>query len=371
MSRSSRTRSGPLAARAVAALAVVMALAACTTPAESMEASPGSSAPVAASAGATIPEYSKPISEWPGPEDSVTPEIGKSITILTCGSTGITCVRVANGAAAAAEALGWDADVVDGQSQPTVWNSALNTAIAQGTDAIVLAAVPPAAVARAMDVAKKKQIPVISILNSESLDLVSGAVDHDAKALGKLLADVVAVESEGDAHMLLLENDEFPSLAVRYGAFEEELEAVCAGCSIDSRQQFTLALVAQRLGGTVSSTLATHPDIDYVVQPFDAITPFTQQGIRAANSKAQIIGVGADPPSVQAIGDGSEAASVGTPAEWMGWMGVDALVRIGAGQPVPDYTVPMRVITKESVPGEDGWQGDFDYAAKFKELWGV
>jgi ribose transport system substrate-binding protein len=352
-------------------LAGLTALAACTTPAESGPGSTTGSGPIADTAKTAFTDYSNPITAWPGPEAAVAPEGGKSITILTCGSTGITCVRVANGAAAGAEALGWDADVVDGQSRPTVWNSALKNAIAKGTDAIVLAAVPPVAVAGALDLAKQEDIPVVSLLSSQGIELVSASIDHDAKALGTLLADAVAVQSNGDARVLLLENDEFPELAVRYRAFEDELAAVCEGCSIESRQQFTLGLVAQRLAGTVSSTLATDPDINFVVQPFDAITPFTQQGIRAANSKAQIVGVGADPPSVQAIGDGTEAASVGTPAEWMGWMGIDALVRIGAGKPVPEYTVPMRVITKESVPGEDGWQGDFDYASKFKELWGV
>jgi ribose transport system substrate-binding protein len=364
---SSRWRVGA----AVLAAASLAALAACSTPADSATKSDSSSGTVAQSATTAVTDYSKPVGTWPGPDEAVTSEPSRSITIMTCGSTGITCVRLANGAAAAAAALGWHADVVDGQNQPTVWNSALKTAIAQGTEGIVLAAVPPPAVAGALAVARAKGIPVVSLLNTDGIDLVTTGIDHDPQALGALLADTVAVQSHGDAHILLLEDDEFPVVGVRYQAFQTELAKACPDCTVVSKQQFSLALVSQRLAGTVSSTLTTNPDIDYVLQPFDAITPFTEQGIRAAGSKAQIIGVGADPPSVKAIGDGTEAASIGTPAEWIGWMGVDALVRTAAGVGLPKYEVPMRVITKDSVPGKDGWQGDFDYQAQFKKLWGV
>jgi ribose transport system substrate-binding protein len=314
---------------------------------------------------------SKPVVTWPGPDEAVKAEPGKKITILTCGSTGITCVRVANGAKAAADALGWDADVVDGQNQPTVWNSALSTALSEGTDAIILAAVPPAAAAGALEKAKKGGVPVIGLLSEAGAELATDTITLDSPAIGKLMADTVAVESDGNAKVLLLIDKQFPEIVPRWDAFRKELADVCPSCSVESEQEFSLALASQRLAGIVSSTLSSNPKINYVVQPFDAIAPFTEQGIRAGGSKAKIVGLGADPPAVQAMTDGIQVASVGTPAEWMGWMAVDSLLRTEAGQEVPDYDVPSRVLTSDSIPGADGWQGDFDYQSKFKEIWGV
>jgi ribose transport system substrate-binding protein len=352
------------------ALAVAGLVGACGTTGGTSTSDDASSTSVAAEAKAAVEEASAPVDAWPGPDDPVDAPSDKKITILTCGSTGITCVRVANGAKAAAQALGWEADVVDGQNQPTVWNGALKTALAEGTDAIVLAAVPPAAVAGALEQAKQQDVPVIGLLSSAGEELATDTITLDSPAIGKLFADVIAVESGGDGKVLLLQDQQFPEIQPRWDALKKELAAVCEKCSVDSEQEFSLALASQRLAGIVSSTLSSKPSIDFVIQPFDAITPFTEQGLRAGGSSAKIIGLGADPPSIQAIGNGTEVASIGTPAEWMGWMAIDSLLRNEAGQDVPDYTVPSRVLTEETVPGEDGWQGDFDYQAKFKQLWG-
>ena len=112
----------------------------------------------------TIASFSGPVT-WPGPNTSVKPPAGKSVTIIICGSQGITCVRVGNGAKAAAAALGYKATVVDGQSQPTVWNQAIRSAVASKTSGIILAGVPPALVTGALAVAKSAGIPVATVLS--------------------------------------------------------------------------------------------------------------------------------------------------------------------------------------------------------------
>jgi hypothetical protein len=67
---------------------------------------------------------------------------------------------------------------------------------------------------------------------------------------------------------------------------------------------------------------------------------------------------------------GDMVESMGTPAEWMGWQAVDGLVRLFAGKKVDDAPVPQRLVTAANPPGADGWQGDFDYQAQYKKVWG-
>jgi ABC-type sugar transport system substrate-binding protein len=110
------------------------------------------------------------------------------------------------------------------------------------------------------------------------------------------------------------------------------------------------------------------------------VSTFVSQGIREAGrtGKVKMVGLGGDPPSLQAIKSGDMAESFGTQAEWMGWDAVDGLVRIFAGADVPpitpatksNYLVTGRYVTKDNLPTGDHWDGDFDYAGKFKALWG-
>jgi ribose transport system substrate-binding protein len=313
----------------------------------------------------------KEITQWPGPNTPVKPAAGKKITVLECGAVGITCVRIANGVKAAGAVLGWDVTVVDGRNQPAVWNSAVRDAVARKTDGIVLAAVPPAAVSAAITQANKAKIPVAYLLgeNGANADLV---LDTDRGNDGRMLARYVAQASGGKAKAWVLNDHEFPELDTQQQAFTEELAKVCSGCKVVGSSEFTLALAPQRLPGLVASALQQHPEVEWMIAPFDATVPFVVQGVRQAGkaAKVKVTGEGADPPGVQAIQQGQMAAAVGVPAEWMAWQAVDGLARTFNGEEVEKARVPSKLITKDNLPGANGWQGDFDYATKYKELWG-
>lgn len=323
-------------------------------------------------------EFSAPIT-WPGPDTPVTPPPGKSITVIICGSQGITCVRVANGVKAAAAAAGYKATVVDGQSNPTVWNQAVQSAVANKSDGIVLAAVPPGLVTGALEKAKAAGVKVAATLSVLGPP-VDVKVELDRKAIAAANAAWIAEDSGGDAKVLVVRDDEFPETKVTSDAYTPDLESECSGCSVEDEVEFTLALASQRLAGEVAQALRQNPEINYIIQPFDTVTTFVEQGIAQAGKTGQvkIVGLGADPPSFEAMKEGSMAESFGTPAEWMGWDAVDGLIRSFAGEPVPklnqqtqsNYDVPERYVTTETPePGPNGWP-DFDYQSKFESLWG-
>jgi ABC-type sugar transport system substrate-binding protein len=193
-------------------------------------------------------------------------------------------------------------------------------------------------------------------------------------------AAYLAVASKGKANVLSIRDDEFPETKLTADLLPKELERLCADCKVSKEVSFTLALASQRLAGQVTQALRNDPAIDYITTPFDTVNVFVQQGIAQAQrkGKVKIVGVGGDPPSVEAIKAGDELSSLGEPGEWVGWMLVDGMVRLFAGQDVPpldeetdsNYEVPQRFITADTELDPQGWQGGFDYASKFKELWG-
>jgi ribose transport system substrate-binding protein len=190
----------------------------------------------------------------------------------------------------------------------------------------------------------------------------------------------IAKDSGGKANVLLIRDDEFPETKVTADAYKGELSKACSGCKVGGDISFTLALASQRLAGDVAQALRGNPNINYIVLPFDTVSTFVSQGIREAGKtgKVKMVGLGGDPPSLQAIKSGDMVESFGTQAEWMGWDAVDGLVRIFAGSKVPpinaatksNYLVTGRYVTKDNLPEGDHWDGDFDYPSKFKELWG-
>jgi ribose transport system substrate-binding protein len=364
----------------VALVVVSLAIAACgsssssTNPAASSSGSTLSSAPsgVSASASATLAKYEKPITTWPGPNGSFTPPSGKRVTVITCASTGITCVRVANGVVAAGKVLGWNTNVVDGKGDPTVWNSAIRQAIADKSNGIVLAAVVPALAAGAIQAARAAHIPIIYTLGNV-LQGTNLAIDTDRAVAGRVLADWTAVDSGGKAQVLVLFDNEFPELVTYANAYIAELAKVCPACKVVGKPSFTLETFATRLPGIVSNAMRANPGLNYIVAPYDSAATFIQQGARQVGRSVKVMGVGGDQPTVTSLKNGSESASMGVPSEWMGWQAMDAIGRYLAGKPIPTAPVVQGLMLASNVNAQAPagyYSGGFDYQGQYKKLWG-
>jgi ABC-type sugar transport system substrate-binding protein len=92
-----------------------------------------------------------------------TPPGGKKVTFITCGSLGIGCVVAANAAKDASAVLGWDMKIVDGKVDPGVWNTAIQQAVSDHADGVLMAAVSPALTQGGLEKAKAARIPVFNI----------------------------------------------------------------------------------------------------------------------------------------------------------------------------------------------------------------
>ncbi len=304
-----------------------------------------------------------------------TPPKGKKIAIITCGSLGIGCVFGAKGAQEAAAALGWTSSVIDGKFDPSTWNTAVQQAVAGGADGVILLAVNPALIQGGLDRARAAKIPVVDVFQPKfpGAPAIDGDVTSDHAAAGVTVANWIASDSGGKAHVLILDVSEFPEVMKRNDALAIELARVCPTCKIE-RQRFGAALAAQRLAPLVTAQLREHPDIGYVTGPYDATGTFIAQGVRQAQAtgKVKYVNFEGNPIGFELMKGGEQAAEMAVASPFAGWLAVDVLARKFAGQPVPDeVSIPQRLfVAGGTLPaGDRGWDTDFDYKAAFGTVW--
>ncbi len=361
---------------ALTIVAVTMGIAACGSSSSTGSAAGGTSSgngSTRSAIGANVAQAMAPVTTFPGPTVPVKAAAHKSIVAITCSSQGYGCVQGAIGVQQAGQALGWNVKVVDGKGDPGVWNSAIQQAVVAKADGIVLLAVNPALVQGGLAAAKaaKIQAEEIFIPKFPGTPVVDGYASTDHVQGGKIMADWIIKDSGGKANVLMLNEPEFPELVQRNQALLAELKANCPGCSIADTVKLNIGTMAQQLPGAVTSSLQTHPNIDYVVAPFDSSGIFAAQGIRQAGktSSVRMVSAEGDPNGIQGVQSGAQATDLATVPPWGGWAAVDMLVRQFAGKPLTSEALPQRLFDKSNVPTGKGWNGDVDYQAKFKALW--
>jgi ribose transport system substrate-binding protein len=321
----------------------------------------------------TVREAMAPANTFPDPSSHIRVPSGKRIVAITCSSQGYGCVQGAMGVQAAGKALGWNVTVVDGKGDPSVWNSAIQQAVVDHANGIVLTAINPALVQGALARAKAAGIPVeetfIPRFPGPSVD---GYVTTNHVEGGKILADWIIKDAGGKANILMLNEPEFPELVQRNKALLAELKANCPGCKVLDTVQLNIGTMAQQLPGAVTSALQSNPGIDYVVAPFDSAAIFAAQGIRQAGKtgRLKLVSAEGDPNGIEGVQSGAQAADLATAPPWGGWAAVDLLARDFAGHPIRTEVLPQRLLVKSNVPSGKGWSGDVDYQAKFMAAWG-
>jgi ribose transport system substrate-binding protein len=388
------TNKGPLLTKAwVACAAVALTVAACSSSgsphgsaSSSTGTSPGSSAAGNISAAGNTSQIlssMQPITKWFGPTQNFAPPAHKHIMILICGAQGGGCVREGQGAKAAAEALGWTADVVDGKLDPTEWNRAVKQAAESGVDGIYDISGNPNVMGDAMAVVRAKHIPFVLAEQSPAPGDQGGIdsyIDPDPVAGGKIIAQWIATDSSSKAHVLILGVPGYADVLTRNNAIVDGLKSDCGGQCVTYHADISPATLGTTLAPLVTTQLQQHPDINYVWSPDDAISDFVAQGIQQAGKSSTVKMVsGAGAPEVLAkIKSGGDAADLSTGDQWEGWLGIDTLARVIAGVPYQKlWREPQRLWTAANIDQApagmftSGWNPEFDYVAGFKKLWGV
>lgn len=363
-----------------AGVAVALALTSCA--ADTPDTPAGTNPPADSNgASADVAQYQEtaekamePITEWPGPDSGPVAQEGKRVMWVSGGLASEGFKAPADAAADAAEVLGWDLNVQDGQFDPRLYNRLIQEAVDQNYDAILLNGITVEAVAEAVKRARDAGIVVGSWDggNKPSEDGVSFEVEYPVYEQGVALASYLIWKSEGDAHGYFVEAPEY-NIIMGWVAGARDTFEDCATCTVVRTDQFTAADHDTRLPSMVTSALRSNPNINVLVGGYDAALYATIPAMRSAGFEDVKIGsFNANQRMAQFIRDGEALASVAEPFAWGAWASFDNLNRIFAGEEPVDQGIPFRLITAENVSDIEpntNWDGDIDFASHFTKIW--
>lgn len=181
--------------------------------------------------------------QWTGPENSPPPRPGLRITLIPeqMASTGSS--RPAKAIESEVEKLGWVPKISDGQGKPEVQLNALNTAVDEKVDAVILIFVDTTRVQSALQRALAAGVKVVTLGSLKNTPDTVPDVSFDWVRAGESVAQYAVWKSGGDLGMLQMRNaDLYIVVNGQYKGSQDYLDTPgnCPGCDVVT-QDWSLA----------------------------------------------------------------------------------------------------------------------------------
>lgn len=345
--------------------------------------STGSSTDPVAAAKAEVARLEQPSNTFvaPGPSIDVSGLRGKSIWYVSLGQAIPVLAVEQNGLRQAASAVGMSLKICDGKFQPAVAAACVNSAISAGAAGIIMDSVTTSSVATAITNAKAHKVPVLamSAIGTNSAGIAYGTNGDEASQAGA--ANWIVADSGGKATVLSTRVQDDTGAINDAAVGSQPVFDKCSGCKI-SFATYTSGTVPS-VPSLISSTLLRNRNATYGFPQFDFLVPLYISGVRTAGmtGKLKIVSTNGVLSSMQMVKNGGQNADIASNRNYSGWLGMDSMLRMIKGLPVPTkWQIPIRIFDKtniDSIPLTDAaamtgeWFGPLDYQAKFKTLWGL
>jgi ribose transport system substrate-binding protein len=377
---------------AVLALVFALVLSACSSPSEVSADSGGSDSSSSASSGGSQDALQVAYEGEMGtpPATATTPKTGVDLWIVSCGEQVPGCSVPTAAAKAAAEAVGWNTNVCDGQLNPNGWGTCVRQAVSAGAAVIIPIGIDCPAVQQPFQEAKDAGVTVVggggvdcdaaggqALWASERIELDGVDLKAFYELQGKLAADWLIGTSDGQAKVLQLTFTDAvwgPWLAQ---GFTDEL-ATCDGCEVVSTLEYSNQDVGSgTLPQTFSTALLQAADVNSVYFPVGGVVDVgLAQAVVASGRSADlnVVSTLGGGPNLDNIRNGGGLdAAVAIPAEWGAWGSVDTAIRVLNGEePQPQGSGVQTVDADNNLPeAGEPFTGDVDYQAAYREAWGV
>jgi ribose transport system substrate-binding protein len=312
-----------------------LALAGCAAPAAP---APQEEAPAAAEEEAAAP------AEEAAPED-------EAIDIAFSGfsMTNEFWLTLGRAAEARAEELGVNflnltSEVQDAEAQ----KAAVDTAITQGVDAIIVGAADSRGWEDSFDKAEAAGIPIITVDTAIEDDYVSSLIQTDNLTAAGLAGDYICEQTGGQGKALVVGGSVGHQTGdARKNGVEEKLNA-CGMEVIGDWGNWEEAKAAE----IAQNVLTANPDINAVFVAHDPGAVAALSVIKQKDLLDQVILVGFDaiPIALKAIEAGEMEATVRQDPARMGREGVELAVKVIQGEDVPEFTpIDGLLITSDNV----------------------
>jgi ribose transport system substrate-binding protein len=315
---------------------------------------------------------------WNGPTDPVKVPPGKKLTVVTCTRSLEGCKLLTDGTIQAAKSVGWSGKYINVED-PTKYDGAIQTAIAQGADAVAIVGIDAKLIPGGIKAAHAKKVPLVSIYqyNVPGPDGVDAEVSPDANVEGQLLADSMIVNEKGKVNALFLNTDEFSLPVHVLAATKKELEA-CSECDVNIKTvNFATTTIGTTLSGRAVAALRSDPSINTLLIGFDPPAALIIPAIHSAGLQDKVK-MYSQLGTTGALGfvDKKDvlAADVGASNLWGGYAAFDTILRLMNGQKATDENIPAVLMSPTSQnlpPAGQPYVGDSDahFTDKYKALW--
>ncbi len=254
-------------------------------------------------------------------------------------------VTLREGVEAKADELGYELVVLDSQDESSKEISNVEDVLEQGIDVLLINPVDSDAVANAIKLANKKDIPVITLDRSATDGDVATHIASDNVAGGKMAAEFIIEKLEGKGKVVQLQGIPGASAARDRGkGFEEAIKdsdiEVIASQPADFDRQKGMSVM--------ENILQAQPEIDAVFCQNDEMALGAIQAIEAAGREdILVVGFDATDDAVKAVEEGKMGATIAQMPEVIGSMGVEYADKLLSGEDVPEYIpVDLKLITK-------------------------
>jgi ABC-type sugar transport system substrate-binding protein len=324
--------------------------------------------------------------EWPEPPDEpYDPGSGK-MGIVTCSTAGTGCIGMAKQVVKATEAAGWEpSEIADGKFTPSVQSGIVQRFVQEGMDGITIVSIDLSSIKSAVDAAEKAGIPMscVSCTPSPGFEPTKPVplASTPGKFGGELLGNFVVSQSEPGDTILQYVDKAFPIIIERAAAVKDAIETKCSECSYEEQQVATEELTKPG-PPYFTSALASHPEgeLDWAFLSSDTFNiPMVDTAVQQGR-QVKMAGIDGEAAWMEEMAENPEIArgTVWQPFNYSSWAGVEQVIRVANGLDVWDSysTMPAAIIDDQkevdaalAVAPDYYSPPDFDYEAKFKELW--
>jgi len=213
---------------------------------------------------------------------------------------------------------------------------------------------------------------------------VKGLINDEAQIsmTGKISADYIVADSDGEGKVVVLNVPEIPILATYATGLTEEVERLCPSCEVNVLDLLVADLGTQEIPTKTVGFLRANSGTGYVAASYDDLLSALPTALRGAGLEdVKLLG---ETPQVgnmvEIENDGAQKASVIYDQIQANWKSIDMMARYSVGESLsatektPD---PFFLPTSENVdvwpaPGEEfPWATVTDYQDQYKALWGV
>ncbi|WP_131743309.1 sugar ABC transporter substrate-binding protein [Actinomadura roseirufa] len=321
--------------------------------------------------------YTGKADAWKGPASSPPAAKNKTIVFLnryTFSETNSYVIRTARQAAAA---LGWKFVALDVSKD---FDAGVTQAVAMKPDGLFSQVTEGDTDVKALQRIAESKIPHVEFTvgttdYNKNNPGITHIVDYHFYEQGQIAAAQAVVETGGDARLGLFRAAPNSSNRQEIQGIKDYFAKYGGGKIAKDNVIADNVIGTPRLGQAAVAFLQGNPQVNVVWHEFDGIALGAVPALKAAGlSKIPQISHEGDAPNLDFVrGGAGQVADVAVSYGWATWAAFDAFNRLfNKVQPPADDGIPVRVLTKDNLPpAGQRFEGDLDYAAQYKKLWGV